>query len=151
MTFQIVKDLPPLKPLAIEEAIYAFISEIDVKGDPVGFYNQTINSIAASTYLRQGGDFWLAHEDGQVIAYALGHVTRDIDNRLTYWLSQAWIRPSHRGLSFAKECWEKMRQQAKHYMCAHIVVVSGRSNNEAYCRFLGPNYAPYATLLKEDL
>ena len=151
MTYEIFRELPPLKPLAIEDAIYAFISEIDVKGDPIGFFDQTVGSIAAATYLKQGGDFWLAHEDGEVIAYALGHVTRDVDNRLTYWLSQAWIRKDRRGLPFAKECWEKMRQQAKNYLCAHIIVVSGRDNNEAYCRFLGTGMKPYATLLKEDI
>lgn len=139
-----------LKPGAVERALEAFCLELPPKGDKVGFFNQTIASIHSAIYQNQG-DFWLAlGEGGEVDAYLLGHVNRDIDNRLTYWLSQAWASPKIRGTYEVKQMWQTIRQKARDYLCAHIVVVSGRDNNEVYCRFLG-NFHIYATLLKEDL
>jgi hypothetical protein len=142
--------LPTLAPQAIERAIESFVNEVDVKGDPVGFYTQTMNSVYAAVY-RGTGDFWLAVDsDGKVAGYALGHVTTEIDNRLTYWLAQCWVSPSLRGTPLVKQWWQKMREQAKKYFCKHIVVVSGRGT-DAYCRFLGEGWHEYAALLKEDI
>lgn len=151
MSFEIVRDLPPLNDGAVEHAVMAFTLETQPDGDKQGFYDQTIQTIASYTFLRQPGDFWLDHENGEVRAYALGHVIRDVDNRMTYWLTQAWIAPRSRSLTYAKECWNKMFQQAKRYMCDHIIVVSSRENNLAYCRFLGKDFSQYAVLLKADI
>ena len=150
--FEIVKGkLPPnLKHKAIERAVISFIKEIPVKGEEAGFYAQTIMAIHNAVY-GGGADFWLAvGEDGEVDGYMLGHVAKEIDNKLTYWLSQAWANPRVRGKE-TKAWWQQIRQKAKDYLCSHIVVVSGRDNNEAYCRFLGTGYSVYATLLKEDI
>lgn len=139
-----------LKPGAIERAVKEFLKEVDIYGEQVGFFNQTIGAIHAAIY-QSNGDFWLAvGEDGEVDAYVLGNVMREVDNRLTYWLSQAWAHPRRRQNGWTKACWQQLRQKAKDYLCKHIVVVSGRGE-EAYCRWLGKGWHHYASLLKEDI
>ncbi len=150
MNFRIVKgELPVLKPLAIERAVRSFTEDVDVHGDVKGFFTQTIGNIFTAVY-RGHGDFWLCEEDGEVMGYMLGHVTHEVDNQLTYWLAQAWVHPSKRHTPVVKQWWQQIREQAKKYLCRHIVVVSGRGT-EAYCRFLGSGWHEYATLLKEDI
>lgn len=150
MKFEIARGSLPIPSSSVEKAVESFIKEIDVKGEKLGFYNQTINAMYAAVY-RGNGDLWLGYdENGCLLAYVMGHVTTDIDNRLTYWLGQAWVSPTIRGNSTVKEWWQKIRAQAKEYMCKHIVIVSAR-NNEAYCRWLGKGWHEYATLLKEDI
>ncbi len=149
---EIIKgSLPPtLNHRAIDRAVLEFIKETDVHGDPMGFFIQTIGSIHAAIY-QNSGDFWLAvGEDGEVDSYVLGHVTKEIDNQLTYWLAQAWVNPRKRGSTWVKGNWQKVREKAKAYLCKHIVVVSARGT-DAYCRFLGKGYHEYARLLKEDI
>lgn len=148
---KIVRTLPEeLNPKAVERAVENFIQETDVKGDALGFFNQTIEGIASATFLNRGGDFWLSHEDGEVVAYLLATVSRDIDGAFTYWISQAWVDRKYRGNKAVKEWWLNVREQAKKYLCRHIVVVAGRSD-KAYCRWLGNGLHHYASLLKEDI
>lgn len=149
-TLQVVKQLPDLNPRAIERAIESFIKEVDIKGDWVGFFNQTLESIASATFLNRGGDFWLAEEDGEVMAYALGSICKDIDNKLTYSVPQAWLHPNYRRSALVKEWWESMRKRAQDCLAQHILIVSAR-NPKAFCRWLGHGAHLYATLLKEDL
>lgn len=146
---KIVREIPKNLIPNIEEAISLFIQESGVKGDPVGVFNQTIESIANATYLKGNGDFWLAEDNG-VAAYILAHVTKDIDNRLTYWIGQAYVRKDYRGDSLVKEWWEDVRQEAKSKFCRHLVIVSSR-NPRAYERFLGHGMEHYADLLMENL
>ena len=152
MDFKIQKgELPLLNPRAIERAVEAFAREIDVHGDSIGFQNQTIKSIYHSVH-DGSGDFWLAHENGEVVGYCLGRVGVDIDDRLTYWLSQAWVSPQTRGTHFVRAWLQQLKDHAKSRMCRHIVVISGRNGQEAaYCRFLGKGFSPYAVLLKQDI
>lgn len=151
MPLTIVKELPILKDRAIETAIQKFIGEVDVKGNIDGFFNATKEQILNSTYRRQSGDFWLAWtEDGDVLGYVLASLSRDIDDRLTYCISQAWANPIVRGTPWVKEAWARIRDQAKKYMCKHLMIVAGR-NPKAYIRFLGKPWHEYATLLKEEL
>jgi hypothetical protein len=152
MEFKLIRngELPKLAHQAIERAIESFMNDTNLKDDYVGFFTQTINNVHASVF-RNSGDFWLAVDDeGEVMAYCLGHVTTDIDNTLTYWLSQAWVHQSLRGKQQVKAYWQQIREQAKKYFCRHIVVVSGRGT-EGYCRWLGQGWTEYARLLKEDI
>lgn len=135
---------------ALELAIELFVTESNVKGDPIGFKNQTIESIANATFLNGGGDFWLAEDNGKVAIYLLARVTKDIDNSLTYWVNQAWVHPNWRGHRVVKDWWEEIRKQAKRYFCKHLVIVSSR-NPKAYSRFLGHGLEEYATLMMENL
>lgn len=146
---QLIKNSLPVPPKAIEEAVNAFSFEVETQGDREGFVTQTMTGIAAAIY-QNSGDFWLWIENGEVAGYVLGRLVIDIDNSLTYWLSQAYVAPKHRGTKAVKEAWEKVREQGKQYLCKHIVVVSARGT-DAYCRFLGKGYHEYARLLKEDL
>jgi len=144
-----------LKPQSIETAVNQFLKSSHVgRGVNLdGFFNQTIESIAAATIYSPNNDsrqFWIIEDEGDVLAYYLAHVGKDIDNRLCYWITQAWAHPSIRHLPIIKEGWAQMRAEAKRLMCAHIVIPSSR-NAKAYCRFLGKGWHQYATLLKEDL
>jgi hypothetical protein len=150
MLAQIVrKELPPLNDLAIERAVKAFTEEVDVKGNVVGFFKQTMAGIHAAVF-EERGDFWLSTENGEVLGYLMGRMAFDVDNELTYWLSQAWIAPQLRRTPIVKQWFEQIRAHAKTSGCKHIIVVSGRGA-DAYCRFLGKGWHTYATLLKEDI
>ena len=149
--FKIVKEFPEnLSPRKIEEAVLDFIQESHVKGDPIGIFNQTMESIAGSTVLGGSGYFWLGTEGEKVVSYLLAHVTKDIDNLPTYYIPQAWVAREYRGNQVVKMWWEKVREHAKSRFCKHIVLVSSR-NEKAYERFLGHGLTHYASLLMEDI
>lgn len=136
---------------AIERAVEQFVVACNMDVDPIGFYNQTIQKIAAATYLKQpGADFWLAEAYGEVAGYALGSVSVDLDSRLTYWVAQTWVDPIWRNNKIVKESWQAIRKRARELMCAHLVVISCR-NPQAECRWLGEGMEIYATLLKQEL
>lgn len=148
--FRLVKgQLPQLRPRAIETAVSAFMAEVDPKGDHVGFFNQTLKTIASATFLGGTNDFWLAHEDGEVMAYATGYVCNDIDDRLTYYVPQAWLHPRYRRNKIFKTWWNQIRQRAKDCLAQHLVIVSAR-NPKAFARLLGNGLHVYAVTMKED-
>jgi hypothetical protein len=148
----LVRDLPStLNPKALHRALERFVFEVDVKGDNVGFVQQTLETIASATYLRvPGQDFWLAEAGGEVAGYLLARVVRDIDGSLCYWVSQAWCAPEFRRTPFVKESLANVRQKARENLCRYIVYVGSR-NPKAYMRFLGQGTHLYSTLLKQDL
>jgi hypothetical protein len=154
--FKITREIPStLTPGAVERAVDAFVKESILKErldvEPFGFYNQTLQRIAAATFLKTPGvDFWMAHAYGEVIGYAIANITTDIDMRLCYWVSQSWVAPEWRQDPLVKQSWENVRLHAEYSLCSHLVVVSCR-NSKAFCRWLGGNFEPYATLLKEEL
>lgn len=117
----------------------------------MGFFNQTLQSIASASYLNQGGDFWLGTMNGNLVIYILAHIGNDYDGRLSYTVTQAWVRKDQRGKKWVKEVWEEVRARAKNCMCKHFSVISSRGKTAAYCRFLGKGFHPYAEILKEEL
>jgi hypothetical protein len=151
-SFEIVKIIPEKAHRQIEMGVHDFIDSSHVAEgvDIFGLYQQTLESIAAATYMNQGGEFWLLMVNGEVGGYLLARIVRDVDGKLTYWISQAWVRKDLRRNELVKECWQKVRKRAKECFCAHIVAVSSRGT-KAYCRFLGQGWHEYARLLKEDL
>lgn len=151
-TFEISKAIPSWAVPQIEAAVKDFIeTSHSCEGvDPTGFYYQTLESIANSTVLGGSGDFWLGTDSKGVCAYAIARVVKDIDNKLTYWCSQSWMRKDIRGLEWYRYGMDKIKERAKATFCSHIVIVSSR-NAKAYLRFLGKNWHEYATLLKEDI
>lgn len=150
--FELCRVVPPDLVCQVEEAVKDFIktSHSAPGVDERGFYNQTLQAIANATVLGNGTDFWLGTDEKGVFGYALCRVVQDIDNRLTYWCSQSWMRQDMRGKKWYAYGMEKIKARAKACFCAHLVIVSSR-NAEAYLRFLGKNWHTYATLLKEDL
>lgn len=153
MEFRVVKNLPTLRSKAIEYAVERFIEDSRVKDiDKVGMFNQTIESIAQATMFSANNaqHFWLADNGSEVLAYALAHISKDIDNKLTYTISQAWASPQLRGKKIIKVWWQKVRSEAKRNMCKHIMLPASR-HVKPYLRFLGKDYHEYVTLLKEDL
>lgn len=149
---EIVKQLPrPYNSLMY--ALQCFLTEshmpdgVDVKG----LYHQTIENFLSATELQIPGRYlWLYQEDGIVKIYVLSHISKDIDNRLCYWVTQAWVDKELRGTKKVKECWEKLKSHAKDLLCAHIVIPSTR-NPKAYCRFLGGRMSEYATIIQQEI
>lgn len=151
-SFGVVERILPIFANQIEGAVKDFIksSHISEDIDHEGFYYQTLEAIANSTYMRGGGDFWMGVKDNELLIYIIAHVGKDLDNRLAYTVSQAWVRKDYRGNPIVKEWWEAIRQRAKDLFCKHLVIISSR-NPEAYERFLGHGMKLYATMLKESL
>lgn len=153
LRFEIVKEIASKYSPQIEDAVRDFMvsSHLGEGVSPEGFLNQTLQAIAGATYLSgAGSEFWLMTEHDKVIAYVLAHITKDIDNSLTYWISQAWVLKDRRGDIAIRMAWQKIRDRAKACFCKHIVVVSSRGS-DGYCRWLGEGWHEYARLLKEDL
>lgn len=152
-SFEVVKELRPNVSREIEEAVKDFMtcSNMPQGVDPEGFYYQTLSAMANATYLNHGGDLWLGFIGSKLVIYILAVVNQDIDFKLTYWVSQGWVREDQRGKPWVKKAWDKVRQRAKDLMCKHLVVISSKPNDEVYCRFLGPGFHKYATLLKEEI
>lgn len=144
-----------LKPKAIEFAVMNFVRDSHTEesgADPLGLYNQTLENIAACTLFRHDDsrNFWAAEVSGEIMAYALTHTSKDVDNKLCYWATQAWVHPRLRNTPIVKEMWQTLRNDAFNSMAAHIIIPSSRGVR-GYCRFLGTGWKPYITLLKEDL
>jgi hypothetical protein len=151
--FRIVKEIPPAITPQLELAVKDFIvsSHLPKGVDPKGFYYQTLQGLASASYLGQGGELWLGTVKGELWIYLMAHVGQDYDQRLTYTVTQAWVKKSQRGKPWVKKVWEQVRQRAKDCMCGHFVVISSRGNDKAYCRFLGKGFHFYASILKEEL
>lgn len=152
---QNLTSLPSLPPGSIESAIQAFIMESGALADGVdelGLYNQMIEAVANIVMLKKAphAQFWLAYENGKVVAFCFSHWAIGVDGRMCLWLTDAWINKEYRGIKTAKEYFKTLREFAQKSLCKHILVVSSR-NDKAYCRFLGKGWKPYLTVLKEDI
>jgi hypothetical protein len=148
-----IKVLPQLSNKAIERAVEQFIEDSRVENvDKIGMYNQTIESIAQATIFATNNvnQFWLADDGQDVLAYALAHVSKDIDNQLTYTISQAWVCPNLRTKKIVKVWFQQLQDEAARLMCKHIMLPASR-HVKPYLRFLGKGYHVYATLIKKDL
>ena len=141
-----------LKPKAIERAVAAFVSQSHAENvDKDGYFNQIIENIAAVVLFRSPGrNVWLAEDDGEVVAFALTHVAKDVDNKLCYWQTDAWVDPKWRHKPEVKEWSKLLEEDAAASFCKHIIIPSSREP-KAYCRFLGKGWHPYVVLLKKDL
>jgi len=154
MEFKKIKSIPEyLRKGAIEDAVKTFMIDSRVKDvNFEGMYNQSLKAIAQSimfdSYDKQ--QFWMADDGKEVMIYVLAHICVDIDDRLTYTISQAWVHPSLRGNPIVKECWKKLQDEAERNMCKHILIPASR-NVKPYLRFLGKGFHEYVTLIKKDL
>lgn len=151
-SFGVVKVIPKWAVPELELAVKDFIATSHLPSgiDVSGFYYQTLEAIANATYLGGSGDFWLATINGRVVVYGLAHISKDIDQKLCYHISQMWVAKEFRGKPIVKEWYEIIIERAKSCFCKHLVIVSSR-NPEAYKRFLGHGLHDYATLLKCEL
>ena len=155
MEFKKVVDLPEgLTYSAIEDAVKEFVKDShteETHADPVGLFQQTLEVMASVVVNKSDqSQCWLAHENGEVFCYVLAHVSKDVDNKWCYWITQAWVNKKIRGKKEVKEWYQQLRQEAKRLQCSHIIVPSSRGV-EAYLRFLGKGWHLYLTLLKEDI
>lgn len=152
LDFALLTEIPKdLNPRSFDSAVYQFVRDSHCEDNMTGLMNQTLQSIADTLIFKQPGNYvWAAIEDGNVMAYALTHVSKDVDNTLCYYMTQAWVHPKLRHTSFAKDSLKKLREHAKHLMCRHIIIPSSRGV-KGYLRFLGSKWHTYVTLLKEDI
>lgn len=151
--FRISKGIPEGMASQVENAVVDFIKTSHVPDgiDLNGFYYQTLQAIANIAVLHGAGDLWIGTIDGEMVTYILAHVANDFDGRLSYNVTQAWVRKDQRGKKWVKEAWEQVRQRAKDCLCKHFTVFSSRGKTEAYCRFLGKGFHKYCEILKEEL
>ncbi len=154
VVFRRVKEIPGHLIPQLQNAIRDFMvaSHLPEGVDPAGFFESTVESLAAATYLNSPGhELWIGTMGDQLTAYVMATITKEIDNKLTYWVFQAWVRRDQRTKRWVQKAWQMIRQRAKDALCSHMVVVSSR-NDDAYCRWLGRGkWHRYASLLKEDL
>lgn len=150
--FSVRKSIPSGFAPILEVAVKDFIvsSHVPEGIDIQGFYNQTLSAIASSTVLGQGGEFWMGTKNDELLIYVLANFGNDLDGRLSYNISQCWVRKDYRGNPIVKKWWEAIRQRAKDFLCKHIVITSSR-NPEAYMRWLGGGLHHYVTLLKQEI
>ena len=153
MEFRKIKSMPTnLRKGAIEDAVKKFIVDSRVKDvNPEGMYDQTIKSIASSIIFDTSDkqQFWMASDGQDVMAYSLAHICVDVDDQLTYTISQAWVHPSLRGKPVVRHWWKQLQDEAQRCLCKHIMIPASR-NVKPYLRFLGPGFHEYVTLIKKD-
>lgn len=155
--WKLIRQLPKhLNKEAVDRAVHHFVDDTAKYGqgiNPIGLFNSTIQSIARACVLTHdgtGGDFWAAiGDDGEVYAYALASIVIDVDNQLTYWVTQGWVSKEYRHGNL-KEGWRQLEEHARNNLCRHIVNVTDRHVG-AYLRLLGPEWHIYTTQLKKDL
>lgn len=152
LSLNLIKKIPLKLKNKIQHAVLNFIEDADIYGDPVGLYNQTIQSIANATNLGGKGDFWLAYDEEteEVAGYVLGNVQRDIDNRLCYWITQGYVSPKYRNGELLVDGWSKIMDKAKECFCSHIAIISTREPR-AFIKALGGDWKDYARIMIQDI
>lgn len=139
---------------AVERAVKAFVEDShteETHSDPKGLYQQTLEGIAQSVLFHvDGRQFWMAEYEGEVMAYAMTHISKDVDNQLCYWMTQAWVHPQIRHHKIVKIWKDQLIAEGKRLMCRHIIVPSSRGM-KGYLRFLGKGWHKYVELLKINL
>lgn len=151
--FELTEVIPNGFSEQIQEAVKDFMKSSNMSEgiNEIGFYNQTLKTMAQATVLNGGGDLWLGIKGNELYTYILAYIGQSVDDRLSYVVNQAWVRKDQRGKLWVHDAWQKVRQRAKETMCAHLLVLSSRENTKAYCRFLGKNFHKHGEILKEVL
>lgn len=157
MNFQIVTSVPvTLKPGAIERAIAQFVEDVDTPLIPVdkqGRYNQLLAYVHSCLVAQNNpnNNVWIKEdEDGEVGAFALTSFEIHVDNKLSLWLSAAWVRRSHRFTTKPKEWFHQMEAFGKAAGASHLLIPSVRGT-KGYLRFVGQGWHKYEVILKKDL
>ena len=147
-------NLTPEEAREIDKAVDIFVEESKMGGNHKGAVQQTVENIGASIYKGgngYNGDFLAAFtDDGKLASYALCSLSKDIDNKLTYWILQSYIAKPYRHTPKTKEWWDVLENRAKSLFAKHIVLMASR-RPEAYQKLLGKGWEPYATLIKKDI
>src|SRR5688572_8300085 len=116
--YEIISDPKPHKAW-IELAVRRFAEENHSPSEQAGLIQQTFENIIHSTELRTPGHyFWLVLDEDKPVGYILSHVGKDVDNKLCYWITQAYADPSVRGEKFIKEFYPVLKDHAKSLFCS---------------------------------
>lgn len=149
--YKLISSLSEVNKDWIEQAVHTFVDESHAEGNKLGIIQQTLENIVHATELRTPGQyFWLFEQEGQPKGYILSHVSKDVDNTLCYWITQAYAEKSVRRHPDVRAFYQRLKEHAKTLFCKHILIPSSR-NEEAYIRWLGENLEVYSTTLKEDI
>ncbi len=156
LSFQKLKEIPSsFNPGAIDRAIKAFVDNrhVTYEGDNKDGFKQQLTDVIASILIfktNQTAFFWASEYDGELVCFALTHVSKDVDNSLSYWMTDAWVAPQLRHTDLPKQWFNTMREDAKHLMCKHVLIPSSRGS-KAYCRWLGKGWKKHLEIIKEDI
>lgn len=150
--FSILKEIPKdLDVKSVDRAVQEFTKDSHCIDNKIGLANQTIENIARSVLTNcKDQFFWGVIDNNELTGYVLTHLSKDVDDSLCYYMTQAWLHPKYRHSLFAKNCLQKLREHAKDLGCKHIIIPSSRGTN-GYLRWLGKQWHVYVTLLKEDI
>ncbi len=154
--FRKINEIPKgLNNGAIDRGIQAFVldSRLDPEITDLRGLKQQLTDVFASVLLFKtaGPTFiWMAEDGGEVMGWSICRVSKDVDNSLCYWMTDAWVHPTMRRHPEVRHWYNQMRDDAKALMCKHILVPSSR-NTKAYLRYLGKNWHKYIEILKEDI
>jgi len=157
MNFGIITTVPiSLNPGAIERAVSQFVEDTSTPKIPLdkdGLFNQLLGYIHGIIMLRNTphAQVWLKEdEDGEVGALALSNFTTHVDNKLSLWLSMAWVRRTHRFTSKPKEWFKQMEDFGRASGAKHLLIPSVRGS-KGYLRFVGKDWHQYEVILKRDI
>lgn len=157
MDFQIVTSVPfDLNSGAIERAVSSFVDDTKsakIPRDDEGFYKQLVTYIGSCLISKSNpnSQVWLAiDEDKEVAAFALSNFVIHVDNKLTLWLSAAWVRPKHRFTKEVKAWFHQLEDFGKASGAKHLLIPSVRGE-KGYLRFVGKDWHKYEVILKKDL
>lgn len=153
MEFKFITEVPKgLTRSEVERVVELFIRESHIKNvNATGLFNQILMAIASVLYAKRDNVyFWVAEDQGKIKAWALTHTSTDVDNSLSYWMTDAWVDKEYRQTPLVKQWYNDLRKHARELDCKHILIPSSR-NTKAYLRFLGRNWHEHLTILKEDI
>lgn len=119
---------------------------------PEGFKKQVLKAIGNSLDPRlPQAHCWLVLDDsGKVAGFSLTHFDVMVDDRLTYWMSDGWVREDLRNSHYVKEWVKEIRNFGVVSGASHILFPCSRAAR-AWQMFLGRKFKKYVTILKEDL
>lgn len=147
--YKLIKELEHKQWL--EQAVRQFATENHSPSEYSGLVQQTYENILHATELKSPGRYlWLVLQDNKPVGYIMSHLGKDVDNRMCYWITQAFAAPEVRGERFIKDFYQILKKHAKELFCSHILIPSSREA-KAYMRWLGPDLHIYVTTLKEDI
>ena len=151
LTGEISPELAKQIDIAIKQ--FCLDSKIVKTSEFKGAVQQTVENVGAAIYKGgngYGGDFWIARDNNTLVAYTLCSLSKDIDNKLTYWVLQSYIHKDYRHTFKTQEWWKAIEDRAKSLFAKHMVLIASRKP-EAYIKLLGNEWHIYATLIKKDI
>ena len=157
LDFNIISETPNIETLKeLDSCIKQYVKESKISKYGVnegGFYQQITNSIANRIILKNqpNAHFWLATDrENKIAGFALSHFATDVDNTLTFWQTDGWVRKDFRNTANVSQWMGIMKYYAILSGAKHILMPCSRASR-AWSKFLGGRMKKFVTILKEDI